>query len=250
MNCPHCFNLMNEDDKFCSKCGKKPAVINHGNEKRSINLILYFYLSYLGYAVISFFLYEENSSFLTNLIIEISFILLTLIFSFTDREKIYRLYNIADINWKGILFSILFPVCSALLVYYCVNWLNLLLFEEEFNSFYEYINYENSFFWAFIFIVIVAPVFEELAFRGFLFNQLRNVSNPTVTILATAILFALIHFSYLSFIWIFPFGIILGYLRHKYNSLWLSMLVHFIHNLIVLLLDYHNYTNSIFFETL
>ena len=87
-------------------------------------------------------------------------------------------------------------------------------------------------------------VFEELAFRGYLYNQLRKVTSDKNTIIATAFLFALIHFSFLSLIWIFPFGLLLGYFRKKYNTLWLGMIIHFIHNFIVLMLDYYFYSIS------
>ena len=113
---------------------------------------------------------------------------------------------------------------------------------------YDYEAYTNTFFWVLIFYTVIPPIFEELAFRGFLFNQLRTIVSPSVTILATAFIFALIHFSWISIVWIFPFGIVLGYLRHRYNTLWLGMIIHFIHNLLVVLLDYYYYNSEIYLE--
>ena len=98
---------------------------------------------------------------------------------------------------------------------------------------------------AFLFIAITPPVFEELAYRGFLFNQLEKVTSPQTTIILTAFIFALVHFSIISLLWIFPFGLLLGYLRYKYNTLWLGIVIHFIHNLIVLSLDYYYFETAL-----
>tara|TARA_Y100000780_G_C13561857_1_gene369410 strand:- start:355 stop:666 length:312 start_codon:yes stop_codon:yes gene_type:complete len=100
-------------------------------------------------------------------------------------------------------------------------------------------------FWAILFIAITPPIFEELAFRGFLFNQLQKVVSERVTIIATAFIFALVHFSFISLLWIFPFGIVLGYLRSKYNTLWYGIIIHFIHNFLVLMMDYYFYNSSL-----
>ena len=142
--------------------------------------------------------------------------------------------------------TIFVPIASAFLVYYGIEWVNNALEFTDENIFEEYSYYNNSLFWAIIFTAILPPVFEELAFRGFLFNQMRKVSSIQVTIIATSFIFALVHFSFISFLWIFPFGIFLGYLRQRYQTLWLPMIVHFIHNFLVLMLDYAQYTPEAF----
>jgi membrane protease YdiL (CAAX protease family) len=116
--------------------------------------------------------------------------------------------------------------------------------ENSINTYVQYLYLEHPLAWGIFFIAILPPIFEELAFRGYLFNLLKRVTNARNTIIATSFLFALVHFSFISIIWIFPFGLLLGYLRNKYNTLWLGMIIHFIHNLIVFLLDYFvfNYT--------
>lgn len=240
VSCPHCENTINGAEIFCGFCGKKITGVDSVKEKISIQRIVAFYISFLVYALIAYFLYSESDSLITEIVIETIFVLLTLVFTFLDVKNIFPLYNFKLINWKSLLFSVSFPVVSAVIVYFGVEAINNLLFEEDYsNLYYEYLSYENPFMWAFIFIAILPPIFEELAFRGFLFNQLQNVATPRVTILTTAFIFALIHFSFISFIWIFPFGIVLGYLRHKFNTLWLGVIVHFIHNFLVLLFDYN-----------
>lgn len=246
-NCKYCSTPITQTAKYCGGCGKAIEQSNHGIESKSVQLVFAFYITFLLYSIATFFIYkDEIISLTTEIIIESVFIALTLIFSFFDAKRIFGLYNIKHISWQNLIFAIVFPIFTAVIVYVGVNGLNTFLFEETDNIFYEYAAYENSLFWALLFTVVFPPIFEELAFRGFLFNQLRNVANPNVTIIATALIFALVHFSFLSILWIFPFGMVLGYLRHRYRTLWLGMLVHFIHNLLIVLIDYYYFQNDLF----
>jgi membrane protease YdiL (CAAX protease family) len=242
--CAKCGAELAPTDIFCGSCGNKRKVDTSEKEKQSIRQVIIFYITFLVYSIVSYVIYLESDSLITEIVLESVFVLLTIMFSLMDFSKILKLYSIRYINWKNLGFSIVFPIFTAAVVYYGISWLNVVLTEEDYNMFYDYMGYENSFLWAFIFIAIVAPVFEELAFRGYLFNQLMNVTSARVTIIATALIFALVHFSFISALWIFPFGLVLGYLRYKYRTLWLGMLMHFIHNFLVLLLDYYYFNND------
>jgi len=237
--CKYCKTLFEEPDIFCGNCGKEIAVEKSIMEKRSVQLVVAFYITYLLYAITAYLFYEKSNTIATEITIEAFFIAITVGFCLFDWKAIWALYNTRNIDWKGILFSIIFPFFSAVVVYYGIEALNGLLFEDSYGYFESYIYYKDSIWYGILFIAILPPIFEELAFRGFLFNQLQKFASPNVTIVATAILFALIHFSFISFLWIFPFGLVLGYLRNKYNTLWLGMGVHFIHNLVVLLIEYY-----------
>lgn len=244
-SCKYCNASISQTAKYCGSCGKAIQQNKHGIESKSVQLVIAFYVTFLLYSITAFFIYkDEVVSLTTEIIIESIFIGLTLFFSFFDFKKIVRLYNIKYISWQSLVFGIVFPIFTAAVVYLGVDGINDLLFEESDNIFYDYAGYENSLFWALLFTVVFPPIFEELAFRGFLFNQLRNFANPWVTIIATAFIFALVHFSFISILWIFPFGMVLGYLRYRYKTLWLGMIVHFIHNLLVLMIDYYYFQND------
>lgn len=243
--CKTCNSIFQEEIKFCSKCGTSLIKDINDTKTRSLNLIISFYVAILIFSVISYLLFDRFPSNLkVEIIIESVFIGLVIGFSSFELQDIIKLYKPFKIDYKAIVFVFIFPLVTGISVYYSVEYINLNLFEEYItNTIDEYSYTENSFFWAFLFVVIFPPIFEELAFRGFLFNQLLKVTSANVTIIATAFIFALVHFSLISLLWIFPFGIVLGYLRSKYNTLWLGMIIHFIHNLIVLLFDYYYYDN-------
>tara|TARA_Y100001980_G_C14473808_1_gene253496 strand:- start:18 stop:770 length:753 start_codon:yes stop_codon:yes gene_type:complete len=93
-------------------------------------------------------------------------------------------------------------------------------------------------------VVIGAPIIEELLFRGFLFSQLKNTRlGLTGTIIFTSIFWTSLHGQYelLLLVPLFFFGILLGYLRHKYNSLLLVIAIHAFHNFIATVYSYYFY---------
>ena len=86
----------------------------------------------------------------------------------------------------------------------------------------------------FLMVVIGAPIVEVLLFRGFLFSQLKTTKlGVNGSIILTSLIWTSIHLQYDLFLLIpiFLLGLFLGYLMHKYNSLYLVIIVHAVHNL-------------------
>jgi membrane protease YdiL (CAAX protease family) len=84
-------------------------------------------------------------------------------------------------------------------------------------------------------LVIAAPIFEELLFRGFLLEGLRHSQLGNLgAIIITSVLWAVIHLQYEAFevISIFLVGLILGYARIKTNSLYTTIIMHAFMNLV------------------
>jgi membrane protease YdiL (CAAX protease family) len=83
---------------------------------------------------------------------------------------------------------------------------------------------------AYITIGLLLPVAEEIIFRSYLFDALRRHFSGAVTVVVTALVFSLIHFQFLYFVPLFGFGLILGWLRLKTDSLRLSVILHVLNN--------------------
>jgi membrane protease YdiL (CAAX protease family) len=94
--------------------------------------------------------------------------------------------------------------------------------------------------------VVMAPVVEELLFRGFFFTGFRSYLGPAVAAILSALLFSLAH----AFPIFFPFalalhptqalgaflgGLVFAGLRHDSDSIFPSMLAHAVWNLWVIL---------------
>lgn len=83
--------------------------------------------------------------------------------------------------------------------------------------------------------VVVAPVWEEIAFRGFLQPFLGRWMGPRTALVVTAVLFALIHEErdvrfFMAPILIFPLALALGYARQRTGRLAAPILLHVLHN--------------------
>jgi len=92
--------------------------------------------------------------------------------------------------------------------------------------------------------VVIAPILEEFIFRGFLFSQLKNTLGNWGAISLSSLAWTSLHFQYeLKILFIlFLFGLILGFLRWKYNSLFLVMALHAINNLVAFFIAYFTFS--------
>lgn len=83
---------------------------------------------------------------------------------------------------------------------------------------------------AFLSLVIVAPIAEEVLFRGYLLGKLRKYAPLWLSILITSVLFAVVHFQWNVGIDVFVLSIVLCLLRVYTGSLWAPILLHMIKN--------------------
>ncbi|MDT0558134.1 type II CAAX endopeptidase family protein [Ichthyenterobacterium sp. W332] len=249
IECKQCHKQFVKAVNFCGFCGA--SIQSTKVEKRNIalNLVIVFFITFLLFALAVYLINERlESSLVKELVIELAFASLVIGFSLFDWKAILKTYKVPKLSGNIWAWTFIIPILSSIVVYYFVNAMNTILFGDSDYSYFEsYLYLDNPLPWAIFFVAILPPIFEELAFRGFLFNQLQKIVSERMTIVGTAFLFALVHFSLISFLWIFPFGLLLGYLRSKYKTLWLGIIIHFIHNLIIILWDYYDYQNLIHF---
>lgn len=83
-------------------------------------------------------------------------------------------------------------------------------------------------------IIITAPIFEEILFRGFVYAGLRQSwLGHSGTILVTAICFAIVHMQYAipEMFVVLGLGLILGIARWRTGSVYLPIAIHSVNNL-------------------
>lgn len=78
--------------------------------------------------------------------------------------------------------------------------------------------------------VILAPIFEEMYFRGLLLTTLKKNTSSWLAVSSSAVLFALIHWSWPELVSLMTIGLICGWMTLKSNSILPAMLAHIIHN--------------------
>jgi len=80
-------------------------------------------------------------------------------------------------------------------------------------------------------MVIAAPVFEEILFRGIILKGLLNKYSPVTAIVISSILFGIAHMNPWQFIAAFTIGIFVGWIYYRTSSLLLAIVIHATANL-------------------
>ncbi len=94
---------------------------------------------------------------------------------------------------------------------------------------------------------IVAPVVEELVFRGLLYQWLRMRTNVTVGVIVSAAIFSAIHGIPIVFPALFMVGIVLAVAFEWSKSLWVPITLHFFQNATVISLLFFAQANPSLF---
>lgn len=126
------------------------------------------------------------------------------------------------------IFSLGLSICISELG----NYVTLLFPMSEFmvELFNEAFGGEISFIGSIIGVIIVAPITEEILFRGIMLKGLLKRYSDLTSILVTALLFGILHFNIYQFVGAFIAGILLGWLYSKTNSLLLCIIGHATYN--------------------
>jgi len=88
-----------------------------------------------------------------------------------------------------------------------------------------------------IIIVILAPIVEEVFFRGFLLQSFASKIGWKYSAILTSAIFAVVHFRFESVIPIYILGIVMSVLFIRTRSIWPGIIFHIINNLIAFTLE-------------
>ena len=91
---------------------------------------------------------------------------------------------------------------------------------------------------AFIMLAVLAPIVEEIIFRGWLYGKLRIKIPKWVAILATSFLFGLVHLQWNVGITVFAMSVVNCLLREVTGTIYAGTLVHILNNSIAFYLVY------------
>jgi uncharacterized protein len=238
--CNECENMVLQEHRFCANCGSWQGVstesINLYNSRPLRNAVAFYLLDLLLIIFIRtspWFADSYGNLFWAEWLLAAFAVLFTL----TIWKQIKPLLLPKWAVWKQLFWIVPVGIAASLLVNYLVSNVNIALFERD-SSYYEYYKiYEPAWTVMVYSIAIMPALFEELAYRGVLYQYLGEFLDEDMVVVLTAFIFALAHLSPVSILWIFPFGLLLGWLRKKYNTLWLGVALHFIFNLTACCID-------------
>ena len=137
-------------------------------------------------------------------------------------------------SWTDILLS---P--AGLIIYVLISVLLSILFATVFPSIdlnqaqetgFDNLSRNYEYYLAFIALVVLAPVAEELIFRGYLYGKLKKYVPIWVAMIMTSIVFGAVHGAWNLAIDTFALSVIMCLLREITGNIWSSILLHMIKN--------------------
>ncbi len=238
MQCSYCEYQNPQKANYCSKCGKKIHIIVESNDyNKHIKKISFLVFALLAYLILVNFVHI-GEGYINKLLINMAFAVIILIFYFIDLAQINKLFRFSKPNKSLLIKIIILAPLFAVLVSYIANLLNQNFSEINYVTYYErFSDFPAPFIFAVILVGIFPAIFEEIAFRGVVFNELSRITGLKSSIIISSILFTILHLSVLSIFWIFPIGLIFGYFRAKYRTLWYGIIGHFIYNVSIVLIE-------------
>lgn len=211
----------------------------------SIKLLLVFLFIDIGLSLVFMVILSGTSLYQNDFILSIltSLIALLVVLKISRRNNSISIRDKFNIRQRDITLYI--PMVITILgliiiVTYLVNYVETIIpvndlwsevFEESFGQGADYLE-------VLVLTVIVAPIIEELLFRGVILQGLLGKYTVPTSILVSSLLFALFHGNIYQFISAFLVGIFLAWIFVKTKSLFLCMLGHGLFNGFIFLADY------------
>jgi len=145
------------------------------------------------------------------------------------------IFRLRPVGWRLAMTSVLIGLALTFVADELDRLMNLLLpFPEELANLLQQLLIARSFMdWIIILFgaVLLAGLFEEMLFRGFVQNSLeQHYGDVTRAVLWTAVLFAVIHFNPWWIVQIVLLGVFLGVMAWKSDSIVPGAIVHAINN--------------------
>lgn len=240
--CPYCASPVRHADFFCGSCGRELAIENEPVEPREdifaqVAPALIFYFANL----LLFAIYKLTPLFGEDFdgLLAVSFIDMLMVAGFGAYywKTLWPLYALRRIRIDILLITIGAAVAAAFGVNVVADFINISLFDEVSES-TQFTGLENPFLWSVLMTCIQPAVFEEVTFRGFLYNNIREVTSTTGAILISSFMFGFLHLAFISLLWLVPLGLAAAWLRARYNTLWYGMVAHFCYNFTIVVIEY------------
>jgi len=74
--------------------------------------------------------------------------------------------------------------------------------------------------------VILAPIVEEILYRGVIYNRMKRVMNVKLAMILSSVYFGICHGNYVQGLYAFMIGMMFVFVYDKYKTIWAPMLFH------------------------
>ncbi|HTL82847.1 MAG TPA: CPBP family intramembrane glutamic endopeptidase [Bacteroidia bacterium] len=239
--CPNCNSEQDEKARFCSSCGKPLVTRDVVEEMRkdshqrfSLQRIFLLYgILLLICVILKFTKVEPTWKVMSFVGILISLVIF--IFTLLEGNQFFQRMFIGKYRWWMFPLIILAAIAFSVVVDVIANELSRLNNDVFYT--YMYGDTDHPVLWSIISIAVQPAIFEELAFRGIIYDRLSPTMDISAVIVVSSILFGILHLSPISLIWLVPIALFAAWLRKKNGHIVYGMLFHFTYNLCFVLRD-------------
>ncbi|MBZ9684989.1 CPBP family intramembrane metalloprotease [Clostridium estertheticum] len=109
-----------------------------------------------------------------------------------------------------------------------IYWVNMIPMPEIINEAFDEIAISPII--LILTVAVIAPIYEEVIFRGILLKGMASKIDPTLALILSALFFALVHMNIPQGINAFLLGLIIGAIYLNTGSIYLCIFAHFINN--------------------
>lgn len=159
---------------------------------------------------------------------QVLLIIPALVYIISNKFDLHKTIRFHKLKISNILLIIIFSYLSIPLMT-LINLISMLFVKNNIQNTVEVIINENPLYISLFSIALIPCIFEETVYRGIFYNEYRKV-NVINGMLLSALLFALLHMNFNQFFYAFVMGIIFVILIEATDSIFSSMIMHFVIN--------------------
>ncbi|MBS5953809.1 MAG: CPBP family intramembrane metalloprotease [Paraclostridium bifermentans] len=205
-------------------------------------LLITNFISSVVIMVFANILFKDFNQYNFTIVFLIDLLTLIIVYKFYGtRINIIRYrYKIKKIDLKDMMYIILFGIALSIVMSILINFLVELFpsYEEVSNN----ITSQTNSILNVICMVVMIPIYEEIIFRGVIFNHLKENYKIGTAIVVQALLFGIAHGNIVQGIYAFILGIVLALMYMYFNSIYSNIMLHIIFNLFGGLIDLKLYS--------
>jgi len=237
--CDACDSEVKGFHRFCHNCGEylgsdatRISLFNHSQLQSAFKFfIIYLFVCLVVHFTNWFDAYDRLFW------VEIFLGSVTLFYvwiNFNEIKPVLRFRNFSFVRLTG---CISLAAIISVFVNIIVTKLNISFFGTDASYYGRYSIYTMPAMIMIYSIAVNPAIFEELAFRGVIYNYLNSFLNERLVVIVTGFTFAIMHLNFISLFWLVPFGILVGAMRKRFGTIWYGVIFHFIFNFIAVLFD-------------
>jgi len=150
------------------------------------------------------------------------------LFFFLDKKK-YRdrhmVISYVPLPLRSYLYCALLGLFACLALNNLIDLTGIINYSPMYQELANKI-FGGDFYIAFLTTVCMAPILEELLFRGLIYKRLRNTCKPFTAAIISSLAFGITHGNLVQFLYAFLAGMLLAYIYEKYKNIWAPIIFH------------------------